>query len=323
MWLLPLLALGLAVAFVGSRERAPARPPGPLAVLGECLRIGRSPPPQVILCALAEAEQLGRPDVAQGIVRTFIEPVVREHERRAALAAGPARSEAPQLETAEQPLALAERARSDRDIDEALERAAQMERELEPELEPELRRAPPIIEAQAYELPMPIEEPPPPVRARRVSIGGTLPVPVPVPTSPVPHIPTTTWAMFRARLVREEPAYQSERHIGQYRQRRESLAEIGLDARRLIGDELAQQAALDAELADAYAHVVDGGMMAYVGSPIAVPGSEAPVAVTLSGVLGVIQAAGLEAAENWLAAPKNRRRFPHTMAAFVRSNGAF
>ena len=140
MWLLPLLAIGLAVAFAGNRGRACARgaPPGPLHVLNECMRTGREPPPQVILCAIAEAEQLGRPDVAYGIVRTFIEPVVREHERRKALAAGPYRP-APellpepeaynQLEAAPAPLALAERAASDVDLDAALELAADMERE--------------------------------------------------------------------------------------------------------------------------------------------------------------------------------------------------
>ncbi len=49
----------------------------------------------------------------------------------------------------------------------------------------------------------------------------------------------------------------------------------------------------------------------------------APVQVTLSGVLGVIQAAGLEGAAAWLESPDDRRRFPGTTAAFLRTNGAF
>jgi hypothetical protein len=48
MWLLPLLALGLALALTGHRERGLATAlPGPLAVLSECMRTGRPPPPQV------------------------------------------------------------------------------------------------------------------------------------------------------------------------------------------------------------------------------------------------------------------------------------
>ena len=55
------------------------QPPGPIAVLGEVLRIGQYPSPTVILCAIAEAEALGRADLASDIVRVFVAPVVYQH----------------------------------------------------------------------------------------------------------------------------------------------------------------------------------------------------------------------------------------------------
>src|SRR5579863_1947601 len=112
MWFLPLLVLGaIAVAAAStrssSRDTAPpsrqlAAPPpspevlprgyqgnssslpGPIAVLGEILRIGKNPPPVVILCAIAEAESIGRNDLVSDIVNAFVAPVVYAHEARRA-----------------------------------------------------------------------------------------------------------------------------------------------------------------------------------------------------------------------------------------------
>ncbi len=82
---------------------------------------------------------------------------------------------------------------------------------------------------------------------------------------------------------------------------------------------------------DAYGHADDSGLIAeYRGVVIEIPvpgvGAPAqptPIEVTLSGVLGVIQAAGLEGAAGWLENPGDRTRFPHTTAAFLRTNGVF
>src|SRR5574341_49119 len=81
MWFLPLLLVGaiaMAVASRSSRQpippsrqlSAPPPPnpstpsgpsglPGPISVLGEILRVGQTPPPMVILCAIAEAQSIG------------------------------------------------------------------------------------------------------------------------------------------------------------------------------------------------------------------------------------------------------------------------
>src|SRR5574341_148993 len=100
MWFLPLLLVGaiaMAVASRSSREpippsrqlSAPPPPnpstpsgpsglPGPISVLGEILRVGQAPPPTVILCAIAEAQAIGRNDLASDIVHAFVVPVVNQ-----------------------------------------------------------------------------------------------------------------------------------------------------------------------------------------------------------------------------------------------------
>ena len=106
--------------------------PSPIAVMGEFLRLGQRPPPLVIKCAIAEAEDLGRPDVAHKIVVTFVEPVVREHQRRLAGRRAPAQLEQPYEDGGEDaefamrdaPLALEEA--DDNEVDALLEQAAQI-----------------------------------------------------------------------------------------------------------------------------------------------------------------------------------------------------
>jgi hypothetical protein len=145
----------------------------------------------------------------------------------------------------------------------------------------------------------------------------------PLPRSPLSSVTDDAWSDFVFRLARESPTFDSSRHIGQYRQRRDRLAELGIDPASLHGSPSAQRAALDVDLADAHGHAVAGGLLEYLGSPIVVPGHECPEKITLSGVLGVIQCAGLEGAAGWLAKASDRRRYPHTTQAFLRSNGAF
>jgi hypothetical protein len=125
------------------------------------------------------------------------------------------------------------------------------------------------------------------------------------------------------RLEREPPTFNSSRHVGQYRQRRERLADLGIDPSVLQGSSDAQRMALDTDLADAYRHASAGGLTERLGRPITVPGLEAPQAITLSGLLGVIQCAGLEGAVGWLERSNDRRRYPHTTQVFLNTNGVF
>jgi hypothetical protein len=143
------------------------------------------------------------------------------------------------------------------------------------------------------------------------------------PGSPLGGVPDEAWRQFVMRLEREPPTFNSSRHVGQYRQRRERLADLGIDPSVLQGSSDAQRMALDTDLADAYRHASAGGLTERLGRPITVPGLEAPQAITLSGLLGVIQCAGLEGAVGWLERSNDRRRYPHTTQVFLNTNGVF
>jgi hypothetical protein len=144
------------------------------------------------------------------------------------------------------------------------------------------------------------------------------------PGSPIPGVADDAWRQFVVQLERESPSFSSSRHVGQYRQRRERLAELGVDPAAIMDSAQAQRAALDIDLSDAHHHAVAGGLLSeHLGHTIVVPGSDGPETISLSGVLGVIQCAGLEGAVGWLERPSDRKRYPHTTQAFLRTNGVF
>jgi hypothetical protein len=144
------------------------------------------------------------------------------------------------------------------------------------------------------------------------------------PGSPLVGVGDGAWREFVTRLEREPATFNSSRHVGQYRQRRERLAELGVDPRTLLGSTQAQRSALDADLVDAHHHAATAGDLSkHVGRSVAVPGREKTETITLSGVLGVIQCAGLDGATGWLESPGDRKKFPHTTQVFLRTNGVF
>jgi hypothetical protein len=144
------------------------------------------------------------------------------------------------------------------------------------------------------------------------------------PGSPLPGVSDDAWRQFVALLAREAPTFSSSRHVGQYRQRRERLAEFGVDPYTIQGSAVAQRQALDTDLTDAHHHAAAGGVLAkHLGRPIVIPGHEGTEAISLSGVLGVIQCAGLDGAVSWLESSNDRKRYPHTTQAFLRTNGVF
>lgn len=282
MWFLPLFvvgALAVAVSRLSPREETnrrrlalppvsvPPLPPGPIAVLGEFVRVGAVPPTAVILYAIAEAEVRGRDDLASDIVRVFVAPVVYQHTAPVPYVPSPMFPRSP------------------------------------------LPAAPP---------------PPPPPPLPRVIDVPTPAVEASAAVSPIAEIPGTAWEALARCLAREPPAFRSARHVGQFRQRRERLQELGIDPAVLQGNPQAQRQALDMDLADAHQHAAASGLLEdHLGREIGLPGQDGPVVITLSGVLGVIQCAGLEGAVGWLEQASDRKRFPHTTQVFLRSNGIF
>ena len=351
-------------------------------MLGEILRIGQTPPPTVILCAIAEAQSIGRNDLASDIVQVFIAPVVLHHQRARARAARPvhgnyergtcavprspryaaesayAAPSAPSpFESAwNAPPPVAPRAETsapgapsdfapapaqpsmpipsmDDEISALLnaDPARFMEMVSRGTFQPTVRQAPAV---QAPDAPPP---PPPPIaqptglppetvaqmQEAAVQLEAADRMRPFAPGSPIPSVSDAAWRDFVVRLEREAPTFDSTRHVGQYRQRRERLAELGIDPRAIHGSPPAQRSALDVDLADAHGHAAAGGLFEHLGRAIAVPGHERSETITLSGMLGVIQCAGLDGAVGWLERPNDRKRYPHTTQAFLHTNGVF
>lgn len=411
MWFLPLLVIGAIVVAAASRSPRESAPPqqlalappplGPISVLGEYVRVGHFPPPTVILCAIAEAEALGRDDIASGIIRLFVAPIVHQHElaaapRMPALVYAPA-PYAPMPAYAAYvsppgPHVRHERgscapSRSPRDAGFSVPSApspASLGPGKSPSTDEEIRAMlssdperfiamvlarpvddrdvtrGPVIEvpretvhrATIHTIPMeasaplpalvpaPASTPRPDARAEQLPTGLPPEVVAQVqeaaglheaadqtramaPGSPILGVSDDAWRTFVMRLEREAPTFSSSRHVGQYRQHRDRLAELGIDPSAL-GSAQAQRTALDVDLVDAHHHAVNGGMLAeHVGRHIAITGHDGSETITLSGVLGVIQSAGLDGAVGWLERPGDRKRFPHTTQAFLRTNGVF
>ena len=241
----------------------------PLAVMCECLRAGKLPPPFVLQCAIAQARSIGRADLAQQIEQKFF--------------------------------------------------ASPMQQPARPTPAAWFARALPVTQAQPIAPPVTVS--PSPVTAPIVQPQvATIP-------SPIPGVASGAYAEFARRLEREAPTFQSQRHVGRYRQNKARLAEIGFDPEILVGAPDAQDAALFADVGDAYQHVIASGMAdTLVGRAIVLPDTaieDEPELVTLSGVLGVANVAGLDGAVEWFERKEDRKRYPHTTKAFQQTNGVF
>jgi len=145
-------------------------------------------------------------------------------------------------------------------------------------------------------------------------------------SSPIQGVKQEDWEAFVGVVSRELPSYMAQRHVGRFRHRKDRLIELGFDPGNLANDPDAQLSALRADMRDAQRRAQESGLFAdHVGSHIQVPdrGAMLNAQITHSGILGVIQAAGLEGAAGWLEDQEDRQRFPGTTLAFLRTNGLF
>lgn len=155
---------------------------------------------------------------------------------------------------------------------------------------------------------------------------GTGTVTVSGRSSPIDGVGTLEWSRFCDRVSRELPTYTTPHHVGQFRQRRERLRELGIDPETVVASPEIQRAAFDRDMGEAYRRAHASGLLACVGGAVEVPTTDGPpqvVQVTTSGVLGVVQAAGIDGAVGWFRSPEDRRRFSGTTAVFARANGVF
>jgi hypothetical protein len=340
------------VSGVSGASGAPRAVPSPLQALDWHVRAGLTPPPIVILCSIAEAQAAGRCDVAQAILHMFVVPVVAAHEQRAAALA---RATNPALASCAYPVS---RALGDWDGTGYGAYGGQPPVDAEVVYDDPSGPGGPSYGQQPYPQPGYAADGVHPdidqVRraaalhaAQRVARGavdgagrgaqgtaqgGTTAseprtLTVSGKSSPIEGVGTEAWGEFVDKIGRELPTYTAQQHVGRYRQRKDRLVELGIDPASIVASPDAQDAALDADMRDAYGHAMDSGLLGeYVGAAIQVPvpGVGARRAeVTASGVMGVIQAAGLEGAASWLENPADRSKYPHTTDQFLRCNGVF
>ena len=443
MWFLPILVFGAIAVAVASRSARDAAPPsrqlpaprgagpfplepsplppslpppsplppgvpGPISVLGEIIKVGRTPPPTVVLCAIAEAQAIGRDDLVSDIVNAFVAPVVAQRQRMRARAArgaqGYGRGSCAATHSPRE-MADAQTYQPARSCLVVPPPASVLRRDAAPSPSTPVTTqqassappaAAPAAAAQAAAAPVAPASPTPqgslttvtdndilalldsdparfmdlvsrsggalPTLPTSVTVGSVVPTTLPAssssmgpppsmetmqptglppetvsrmqeaaersraiaPGSPIPGIADGAWRDFVIRLERESPQFVSSRHVGQYRHRRERLAELGINPAMIQNSPEAQRQALDVDLADAHRHGIASELFAqHLGRPISLPGVDSSKTITLSGVLGVIQCAGLEGAAGWLERPNDRKRYPHTTQAFARTNGVF
>lgn len=281
------------------------RAPSPIAVLCVFLRGNHRPPPIVIQCAIAEAQLIGRDDLACNLMRTFGDDLP-----------------GPRVPVTGPPGAAAQwqAAQTQDSANNEVAAAFTQEAAMEP---------PRTFDLSDLSLPgddvtqesVPVMPAMPAVPAASQAMAVEMPASI---ACPIPGVDDAAWARFAGQLVREAPTFNSQRNVGRYRHRKDRLAEVGFDPESIVNSPDAQDAAFNADLADAYRHLVASGTLGkVVGRPIAIPDVDGTVAATLSGVLGLASVAGLEGAMEWLVKKSDRKKFPHTTLAFVRTNGVF
>jgi len=318
------------------RRRHLSTPPGPLMVLSELMQRGIYPPPFVIMCAIAEAQALGRDDIVHDVVRTFIAPVVQDYDiqHARAVSLGP---DAPggTMDPAQYPASYAgpryaaprpaQSMQGDEDIQSRLNMdpvnfMADLARQRSAVIDVD-----PGTVAERPTDPRDVRNEPDTDQNGAIQSGAVVSGAVDMTklASPIDGVNALDWSQFCALLVREAPTFSSGRHVGQYRQNKDRLAELGIQPDSLVGRPDLQRKALDRDLADAHHHLRESGMLKHVGRMIALPGVKEQVRITLSGLLGVIQAAGIDGVIGWLEHPGDRKRFKHTTQAFTRTNGVF
>lgn len=190
--------------------------------------------------------------------------------------------------------------------------------------EPEAR---PVIDVQpshAYDEPAPASPASPDSPDSMMNAEIQSPAP---PSSPLPGVPDRSWLSYCRALEREPATFENERRVGRYAARKDRLRELGCNPDLLVRHPRAielQDAALAIDAIDSAEHLAASGTTeAYIGAAISIPDDPEPHKISLSGLLGVAQVAGLEGCVSWLEHEIDRVRFPHTTANFVRTNGAF
>lgn len=152
-----------------------------------------------------------------------------------------------------------------------------------------------------------------PAKATSTTVHHNQPPPVVQDVSP------DEWREFLLCFKTKSPDYKGERHIGAFEHSARRLSQLGLDPATLTSEE-GQLAALDKDLNN-YLQSSERLFNDFTGESVNVNGEK--VAVTRSGILALLKAAGPAGAKGWLTEEHQRKTFPHTTEIFTRGNGRF
>ena len=137
--------------------------------------------------------------------------------------------------------------------------------------------------------------------------------------SPLEGVSNDEWSSFVDRLKTQQVGFQNERHVGAYHHNKERLSELSIDPASLT-DESAQYEALSKDIA-AYKAAENSLIRDFCGDVVTIQGKTH--GVTLSGLLGLLKAAGPKNARSWLRNERERGEFPKTTEMFLQTNGLF
>ncbi len=136
-------------------------------------------------------------------------------------------------------------------------------------------------------------------------------------SSPIDGVSNGEWEDFVSRLETDAPEFSTDRHVGKYHLSRERLKQLGIEE---VGTGDQQYDALLKILEDSRSQCANL-ISENLANVVTIDGKEYPV--TLSGILGVLKAAGVKHARSWLESPDDRGKYPQTTKIFLATNGVF
>lgn len=137
--------------------------------------------------------------------------------------------------------------------------------------------------------------------------------------SPIEGVSNDDWNEFVEKLKTQNASYDAGKFVGMFHQNKERLSQLDIDPATL-STEAAQYAALEKDIKQ---HHAEGAKLIneFGGELIDIDGACHPV--SMSGVLGVLKAAGAKHARSWFKNPDEREKFKHTTETFLRTNNLF
>ncbi len=136
-------------------------------------------------------------------------------------------------------------------------------------------------------------------------------------SSPFDGVSNESWEEFVEKLSTDDPKFSTDKHVGRFHHSRARLSQLGIED---VSSPETQYKALVKDLSDAHSASKDL-IQEYIAKTITIGDQEVPI--TLSGLLGILKAAGVKHARSWLENDSDRGQFPQTTRVFLSTNGVF